>query len=594
MNRYSTLRTLFALSLFTPALALGASILVTTKDDEFNDDGDCSLREAVAAANTNAAVDECNVGSPGSDPDTIVLLVSGEIALANDEIVVTESLDIQGPGMDALNIIAATDSRHFRVGMPANTHDFSIASVTLSGGDAPGHGGAIVAEQVGTLGLDSVRLSGNQTTSHEVLNGGAVAMTMPANNDSRLEIHDSVIEDNTAGYRGGAIHISGLTGSQAVETIDVQRSLFRNNLANGSGGAMYVIGVPTVNIEDSVFEANKTDHDFSTGGEFGGAVYWNVADFINPFMQINRSSFIDNDSRSAGGALALSGGTTAIVNSTFEGNRERSNGGDVFDLNSSADLFLFNTTVTNNGSGYLGHSGDIAVEICDDCSLQLSHSIIWTEWTSETDCDTHDSGVVASNGYNIDGSGTCTGHATDLPSTDPQLWPLGDYGSDAAGIVIPTRVPRPESIVVDAGDAACTGLFGVALDEDQRGQTRPVPGPGGSTAVCDIGATEYQKGDPVARTVTVTLAGDSTGQVVSDPPGINCPAVECSAEFPSDTDITLSASTGPEPGVIFAGWSGDCSGPGDCVLTLDTDKNVTATFNVATDEIFTDRFEPTP
>jgi CSLREA domain-containing protein len=46
--------------------ASAASIVVTTTDDELNSDGDCSLREAVQSANTNAAVDACtaSIGIP--------------------------------------------------------------------------------------------------------------------------------------------------------------------------------------------------------------------------------------------------------------------------------------------------------------------------------------------------------------------------------------------------------------------------------------------------------------------------------------------------------------------------------------------------
>jgi len=40
-----------------PATALAATITVNTTVDELNSDGDCSLREAIQAANTDAAVD---------------------------------------------------------------------------------------------------------------------------------------------------------------------------------------------------------------------------------------------------------------------------------------------------------------------------------------------------------------------------------------------------------------------------------------------------------------------------------------------------------------------------------------------------------
>ena len=48
----------------------GTTITVNTSTDEDNTDGDCSLREAIKAANTNLAVDACPAGS-GSGEDEI-------------------------------------------------------------------------------------------------------------------------------------------------------------------------------------------------------------------------------------------------------------------------------------------------------------------------------------------------------------------------------------------------------------------------------------------------------------------------------------------------------------------------------------------
>ena len=44
------------------------------------------------------------------------------------------------------------------------------------------------------------------------------------------------------------------------------------------------------------------------------------------------------------------------------------------------------------------------------------------------------------------------------------------------------------------------------------------------------------------------------------------------------TTVTLTAT--PSSGSVFAGWLGACSGTGDCVVTMDDDKSVTATFNL--------------
>src|SRR5437763_1119902 len=47
----------------TPGVARAATIRVTTTDDSMANDGLCSLREAVAAANTDAAVGGCRAGA---------------------------------------------------------------------------------------------------------------------------------------------------------------------------------------------------------------------------------------------------------------------------------------------------------------------------------------------------------------------------------------------------------------------------------------------------------------------------------------------------------------------------------------------------
>jgi uncharacterized delta-60 repeat protein len=78
------------------------------------------------------------------------------------------------------------------------------------------------------------------------------------------------------------------------------------------------------------------------------------------------------------------------------------------------------------------------------------------------------------------------------------------------------------------------------------------------------------------KTLTLTKAGDGTGTVTSSPSGISC-ASSCASSFTYGTTVTLTASAAA--GSSFAGWSGGgCSGTGTCMLTLDADKPVTATF----------------
>ena len=75
--------------------------------------------------------------------------------------------------------------------------------------------------------------------------------------------------------------------------------------------------------------------------------------------------------------------------------------------------------------------------------------------------------------------------------------------------------------------------------------------------------------------LTVVAAG--SGSVSSVPVGIDCGA-DCTEQYLNGTMVTLTATPGLSSS--FSGWSGDCSGTGDCVLTMDAGKNVTANFAI--------------
>jgi hypothetical protein len=66
--------------------------------------------------------------------------------------------------------------------------------------------------------------------------------------------------------------------------------------------------------------------------------------------------------------------------------------------------------------------------------------------------------------------------------------------------------------------------------------------------------------------------------VSSAPAGIDCGAT-CSADYDYNTAVTLTATA--DPGSTFRGWSGaGCSGTGNCVVTMDAAKSVTAEFTL--------------
>jgi hypothetical protein len=77
------------------------------------------------------------------------------------------------------------------------------------------------------------------------------------------------------------------------------------------------------------------------------------------------------------------------------------------------------------------------------------------------------------------------------------------------------------------------------------------------------------------QALTVTLAGAGSGTVTSTPAGISCGA-DCTESFAPGTAVQLHAT--PATDHFFGGWSGACTGTGDCTVTLDQARTVTATF----------------
>lgn len=74
--------------------------------------------------------------------------------------------------------------------------------------------------------------------------------------------------------------------------------------------------------------------------------------------------------------------------------------------------------------------------------------------------------------------------------------------------------------------------------------------------------------------LSVAKSGIGTGSVTGS--GITC-GTTCSAAYTVGTQVALTAAA--DTCSTFAGWSGACSGTGDCVVTLNADTAVTATFN---------------
>ncbi len=243
----TTVRTFIFLFFFTLASTLVSHAATFTVDDLSDGTanashceadsppagGDCSLRDAVAAANAAA------------DSDTINFSVTGTITLSEGEIAISEDLAITGPGADMLTVDADGNSRIFLV------DDSTVAKkvVSLTGlmfinGDSY-NGGAILNYE--ELSVDSCVFEGNSAT----FSGGAIYND---EDGTITEITSSTFDGNSADRRyGGAIY-------NFYGIINISFSTIANNSASSSTGGGIFENFGSINIRNSIVAFNGPDN----------------------------------------------------------------------------------------------------------------------------------------------------------------------------------------------------------------------------------------------------------------------------------------------------------------------------------------------
>jgi CSLREA domain-containing protein len=205
-----------------------SAIEVDTFDDELNIDGDCSLREAIEAANTNYVVDGCVAGS-ADEIDTIIL-EAGTYRLVipgDDDINQTGDLDIlgsvniHGDGLDTTIVDGGWIDRVFH--LYQSSIEVSMSNVTIQNGQSiTGTGGSgIMVNPDIDLNINNCRIRNN--TSSDFLGGGI------ENYNAKVTITNCTIEENSA-LEGGGIYNDG--------ELYVFNSLIDSNSATGSGGGI--------------------------------------------------------------------------------------------------------------------------------------------------------------------------------------------------------------------------------------------------------------------------------------------------------------------------------------------------------------------
>jgi hypothetical protein len=162
---------------------------------------------------------------------------------------------------------------------------------------------------------------------------------------------------------------------------------------------------------------------------------------------------------------------------------------------------------------------------------------------------------------------------------------VGTVISVPAGIDV-TSGDDPDTLTVGTGTeviltaAAQAGSTFAGWTGDCTGTDTCVLPMDGNAAVT---ATFTLDPDADTATLTVTIDGTGVGTVTSVPAGIDVTSGDDPDTLTVDTDTEVTLTADAEAGSTFVGWTGDCTGTDTCVLPMDSDAQVTATFNIIVD-----------
>lgn len=425
---------------FSATAAPNADIVVDSLADEMENDGNCTLREAVEAANTNTAVDACPAGSL-IQQDTIIFSIDGTILL-DDVLYITEGVELRGNGQDK-TILDGQETplttALLQISGISGRADVTVGHLTIqNGNNISAAGGAISYNAEDPLTLDRVTLRFNKA-------GGGAGLSVV----SDVTIRNSRFFSNTVTGGGGAFRINNGTAT-------IEQSTFERNISGGAGGgALYALD-RVLNIDQSTFSHNRAQSDLGTGG---------AIDLASSSATVTNSTIADNYAGSSGGGLRIYDGQATLVNSTISGNSASVGGG--FSIETDSTLEVRHSTITLNAPRGVRLSS--ATAVFQDVLIGNNDL---------TNCSLQFGSTIQSLGHNLTDFNTCNfDQATDRVVGEAlfqnTLGPLQDNGGPTQ-----THALLPGNPAIDGG--SCSGVTA-----DQRGVARP------QGQACDIGAYEH-------------------------------------------------------------------------------------------------------
>jgi CSLREA domain-containing protein len=465
-RRFLTIVVLAMLMLPAGLVGVGAdrpapgTIVVTTTEDELNADGDCSLREAIFAANINDYVDACGFGSG----DDIIVLPAGIYVLtipgAGEDNNQTGDLDI----LDNLTLVGEG------------------AKWTIIRGK--GFDRILHIPQGATVEISGVTVAKGQAFTEA---GGGIL-----NQDGALTLTDSVLRNNIARYGGGLANCARYRDV----TVKLEGCRVVGNRAIGGGGLYNRAGR---HLHASM--ALNASTVLGNTAQYGGGLLQSGEVATNPenpvaFLSLDSSTVSDNIAngeglvRGSGGGILIQDSEAELTNSTISGNQvagirdldgSRTGGGiAVVGERGSARVSLLNMTVADNSSNGAG-GGIAALSLGADAGVTFKNTLIGeneAQFRGTSNCYALALGTgavrLASLGHNLEDRNQCRlDEPTDWTQIDPRIGPLANNGGGTA-----THELLEGSPARDVGDDGCCPCV------DQRGVDRPQCG------CSDIGSYE--------------------------------------------------------------------------------------------------------
>jgi CSLREA domain-containing protein len=331
--------------------ASGATITVNTSSDEVSNDGNCSLREAVQAANSNAAVDHCHAGS---GTDTIVFASSTDghtINLTLGPIDASSSMTIKGNGATKTKVTGADFSTDG--GSTSTIEDMTLV-------DVRNENATVKVIRVTATGAMSNISDGSETSTMKISHS---KMTKQIENDSGFGTPFAKMTITKS--RVGSIDNNSGSGTTRLTVTDSTAGGIHNNTGTG---------VTAATIKTSTLAGKGKGPGISLNGDGTTVtVFRSTIDHFTSGVSMDQGNVTITDStisRNKSNSLRVSGGAVQAINDTF------TSAGTGIAQSFSGTVTLTNTIVALDSSkDCKGHVESSGGNIADDstCHLNGSH-----------------------------------------------------------------------------------------------------------------------------------------------------------------------------------------------------------------------------